>query len=139
MFPCTSEAPLGWKHLLSYPKKLGASVKANETGFCVCASPAAPGECEQQTENTLKTLKSQQTGHVRIESFFPRLLKRYLVARQLMALLKGAILCVDECFVRVTVKLWSNTDPRKPPACKFKSSTGLFTSSSYIQERLKAA
>lgn len=32
---CTSEAPLGWEHLLSHPNKLGSSVKANETGFCV--------------------------------------------------------------------------------------------------------
>lgn len=84
----TSKAPLGWEHLLSHPNNLGSGVKANETGFCVCTS-CCPRRCEQQTENTFKTLKSEQTGGVRSASFFPCLLKRCLVARQLMAELKG--------------------------------------------------
>lgn len=33
-----AEAPAGREHLLSHPDKLGLSVKANETGFCVPTS-----------------------------------------------------------------------------------------------------
>lgn len=85
----------------------------------VCAPPAAPGEREQQTENTFKPLKSEQTGGVGSAGgnalSFPCLLKRCLVARQLMAALKG----VNFAQINLLWKwLWrSNTDPWKPPVC----------------------
>lgn len=71
----TSTAPLGWEHLLSHPNNLGSGVKANETGLCVCPRRTWTADWEYLQDSEVRADRGRTI----------RLLKRCLVARQLMA------------------------------------------------------